>query len=293
MRDRLVPRAFLHVASTVVGALEMGLADLAAQRSGQPLWQLLGGKAVGTVRLYANINRALHSRTPEEHGMVARMAAEAGFSAVKCAPFDHLPPPSSDVKVGLECLQAVRKAVGPDVDVMVDVHHRLTYAAVLEALPVFEELGLAWLEDAVHIEDLEKLEDLAGRTSIPLAGGEQYWEIDDVARAAAHGLRVVMPDVKHAGGLWRAKRMCEAVKPVSVSFHNPSGPIGTIASGHLSVACPGAQILEYAFGEVPWRPDCTVPPEGIVAGALTLPDGPGLGARVIAGPDGWAVNVRR
>lgn len=281
-------------ANTVVGALETALADLSAQRLGLPLSRFLG--AVGPadpVPLYANINRAPRHRTPEEFGEVARRAVEAGFAAVKCAPFDNLTAPSDDTAAGLRCVRAVRQAVGPDVGVMVDVHHRLTYPAVLNALETFEELGLAWLEDAVHIADPARLEDLAGRAAMPLAGGELSWDLDEVVRAVDHGLRVVMPDVKHAGGLARARRMAASVGSATVSFHNPSGPVGTLASGHLSLACPNALLLEYAFGEVPWRAEQVEPPEQVVGGSLIVPDGPGLGA-VLApatrqGPDAGSV----
>lgn len=271
-------------ANTVVGAVETALADLSAQRAGVPLFRALGATGqAGPVPLYANINRALRRRTPEEFAEVARRAVDGGFRAVKCAPFDNLTGPSDDTAGGLECVRAVRQAVGPGVGLMVDVHHRLTDTAVLDALETFEELDLAWLEDAVHIEDLERIEVLAGRTAIPLAGGELSWEVDEMVRAVDHGLRVVMPDLKHAGGVARARRMAQAVGSATISFHNPSGPVGTLASGHASLACPNAPLLEYAFGEVPWRAGQVEPAEQVDAGSLVVPDGPGLGATVVLG----------
>ena len=92
---------------------------------------------------------------------------------------------------------------------------------------------------------------------------------------------MVMPDVKHCGGIWECLRIAilAQARGVAVSLHNPSGPVGTLGSAHVSAACD-AEVLEYQWGDVAWRRELLAPGERIEDGALVLPSGPGLGAAV-------------
>lgn len=74
--------------------------------------------------------------------------------------------------------------------------------------------------------------------------------------------------------------MAPVAAPTTVLFHNPTGPVGTLASGHLGATYSNTAILEYAFGEVPWPKDCITPDEAVAAGVFSLPTWRGLGARL-------------
>ena len=93
---------------------------------------------------------------------------------------------------------------------------------------------------------------------------------------------VIMPDVKHAGGLLETTKIGSAARmsQVLVAPHNPSGPPATVASGHVVSVLDNFLILEYAWGEAPWRADLLTPPEPIHEGHLLLTDAPGLGHRL-------------
>ncbi|MFF2045644.1 enolase C-terminal domain-like protein [Kitasatospora sp. NPDC058170] len=262
--------------ATVRGALDLAAADLAARRAGQPLWRWLGGDGPRPVARYANINRALRRRTPEEFAEVARAAVAAGYRAVKCAPFDGIPV-QERLRAGLARAVAVRRAV-PSAELMVDVHHLLTPCQVEGAAPELRALDLRWLEDAVPLDDPEALAAVHGAGIAPLAGGEFATRPGEVAPALAR-LAWLLPDVKHAGGFGPARRLAEAALAagVGVSLHNPAGPVATAAGLHLAAALgPGVE-TEFAFGEAPWRASAVRPPEAPDGPWLLPPDGPGLG----------------
>jgi galactonate dehydratase len=88
-----------------------------------------------------------------------------------------------------------------------------------------------------------------------------------------------MPDVKHDGGLLETRNIAEAARlsDLLVAPHNPSGPVANVASGHVSCTLRNFYMLEYAWGEVPWRADLLTPREAVVDGYLELSDAPGLG----------------
>ncbi|GIG55755.1 galactonate dehydratase [Longispora fulva] len=280
-RDAVLEELALRVTgltdATVLGGLDQALSDLAARREGVPLWKWLGGSDPGAVDVYANINRAGGGREPSDVASVARAAVAAGFRAVKLAPFD-VPGAGRLADIGLARVRAVRDAVGDDVDVMVDCHERLALDELDPILDPLADLGLLWLEDAVAIDRVEELRQLRSRTPLRLAGGEFAFAPGDVAPAVEAGVvDVLMPDVKHAGGLRRALALARVGAGTAVSLHNPCGPVATAASAHLTAACPGAIALEYAFGEVGWRADLVGGAERITDGRLAIAPGPGLG----------------
>ncbi|MCT9075401.1 mandelate racemase/muconate lactonizing enzyme family protein [Streptomyces fulvoviolaceus] len=272
------PGADDFAAVTVRGGLEQARLDREARQAGVSLRRLLTGELPPeSVELYANINRVPGGRTPREVARVAEAAVRDGFTAVKLAPFDT---PDGDrrrtlAEIGLERVRAVRDAVGDRVDVMVDVHERLTLAELAPLLGPFEELGLYWLEDGVGIGHPAELAELRARTELRLAGGEFAFRCEDV-HAVRGLLDVFLPDVKHAGGPRTALDLAADAGPARISFHNPSGPVATLHAAQLTPAHL-AERLEYAYGEVPWRSDVVHGAERVQGGRLTLTDAPGIG----------------
>ena len=267
-------------ALTVRGGVATALADLAAQRAGVPLWSWLapGRRPPGAIELSANLNRSLGQRRAEDFARQARRAVADGFRAVKVAPFDHLTGPRRAAE-GVLRAQAVRDAVGPDIDLMIDVHHTLEPAELLAIGGRLAALRPRWVEDAAPIGDLGALRAVRDVVGAPLAGGELAATVAEVQPALDAGLvDVLMPDLKHAGGPRSALALARAAARAGaqVSLHNPSGPVATAASLHVSVAA-GAGLLEFAYGEVPWRGAVIDPPEEPEDGRLAVPSTSGLG----------------
>jgi galactonate dehydratase len=267
-------------ARTVCGGVATALGDLAAQRAGVPLWSWLapGRPAPDSIELYANLNRSLGRRRPEDFARQARHAVADGFRAVKVAPFDGLTGPRRAAE-GLVRARAVRDAVGPGVDLMIDVHDILEPPELRAIGGGLARLGPRWVEDAARIDDLDALRAAREAVGAPLAGGEFAVAVREVHPALEAGLLdVLVPDLKHAGGPRPALELaCAATRAgAQVSLHNPSGPVATAASLHASVAA-GAGLLEFAYGEVPWRGAVVDPPEEPENGRLAVPATPGLG----------------
>jgi galactonate dehydratase len=92
-------------------------------------------------------------------------------------------------------------------------------------------------------------------------------------------LDIIMPDVKHVGGILELRKVAALAEAgrVSVSPHNPSGPVSTLASVHAAATIPNFLALEYPWGETLWRGELLTPPEVIADGAIAVPERPGLG----------------
>jgi len=274
--------------ATAVSACEQALWDIAGQAAGLPVYRLLGGPARTTIPLYANINRATTERTAESFAQNAVRAVADGFGAVKCAPFDGMDrrrvrDKDQRIRVanGLACVEAIREAVGPDVDVLVDCHGHFDVPTALEVAAELRTHGVTWFEEPLPSEDIDGLARLRPLVSdLELIGGETLFGIAGFWPYLAAGIwDLIMPDVKHCGGiaaLIDIARLAES-RAIAIAPHNPSGPVAMVASVHAAAALPQVRSLEYAWGEVPWRGDLTMPAERIVDGQFVLPTEPGLG----------------
>ena len=276
-----LPRAEAFVTATLMGGLEQMLIDNASQAAGEPLWKWLGGSTPSPVPIYANVNRMPGGREPGDLAAMALEAVKAGFTAVKCAPFDVAYPHRLLPAAGLSRLRAIREAVGDDIELKIDCHERLSLEELHDVLPALEDLGISWLEDAVAIDQVTELRDLRAATTIPLAGGEFMFDPSEASVAVSERLvDVLMPDVKHAGGVEQVLTIARGASELAISPHNPSGPVATAASAQLFAACPNATELEYQFGETSWRSELVGGLERVADGRLHLDDRPGLGVRL-------------
>ncbi len=275
------------VARSAASALEQCLWDLIGKLLGQPVYQLFGGKVRDHIPLYANINRSADPRAPDGFAAMARRAVDAGFTAVKLAPFDEMPPApvegadiAEGVDRGIACAQAVRDAIGPGRDLLIDAHSRFTLRQGLELLPRMEPLNLYWLEEVTPEKRLSDLAAINRAAPMPTAGGEMIFGIDAFYRYMQSGaVDIVMPDVKLCGGMLELKKISAIAEAagLTVSPHGPASPVGNIAAAHVMAGVPNFSVLEFAVGEVPWRAELIEPSENIEGGHLILSDRPGLG----------------
>jgi galactonate dehydratase len=272
--------------SAAASGLEQALWDVVGQAVGQPVHRLLGGRLRDSVRLYANVNRHVVDRAPAAYARAAASAVADGFTAVKCAPFDGVqwqtldhPAGRSALRDGLARVRAIRQAVGPDVDLLVDCHWRFD---VPSALRVAEELAperLYWLEDPGPADDPVTLLQVKARLGTRLTAGERLLGRAGFAPLLqGHAVDVIMPDLKHVGGILEGKKIAAMAEThgVAVAPHSPAGPVATAAGAQLCATLPNFLILEHAWGEVPWRAGL-VGGEPIVAGEYVLTEKAGLG----------------
>ena len=276
-----------HLLRTAASGLEQALWDLNGQALGVPIHRFWGGPLRQRIRLYANINRATEDRRPQGFAANARAAIAEGFQGVKLAPFDDVQPGALDqpetwrtIELGVERVRAVRAAVGSAALVLVDCHSRLTPAIAARVARELEPVGLFWLEDPVPHGKIDGLIEVRAGAEMMIASGERFHDRvefrDMIVERAAD---VLMPDIKHVGGYAELQRIAALAEPwqVHVAPHNPSGPVAAAASVQACATLSNFLILEYAWGEVPYRASLIDPPERIEDGYLAVPDGPGLG----------------
>jgi galactonate dehydratase len=269
------------VSATAYSGVEQALWDLVGKSLGVPVHALLGGAARRVLPMYANINRATSPRTPAGFADSARRAVAEGYRAVKAAPWDGFP--ATTAQAGIECVRAIRDAVGPDIRVMVDCHSFFSVDLAREVARQLEPLGLAWYEEPVAPERTE--DTLRIRESIrqEMAGGEMLFGVAGFAPLCrTRAVHVIMPDVKHCGGLLEMTRIAAmaTVDGVRVAPHNPAGPVSTAASVHACAGMRNFEILELQWGEVQWRGDLVRPPERVDRGTIAVADRPGIGVEL-------------
>jgi len=272
-------------AAVALSGLEQCLWDLQGKLLGLPAYRLFGGPLRTRIRAYANINRSADPRTPAGFAAMAARAVAAGFDAVKLAPFDGMPAMDAEpaaieqaIDIGVECIGAVREAIGAERDLLVDVHSLLNLARGLELARRLEPYRLFWLEEVCpRWEDLAAINRAA---RMPTAGGEALFSVKAFHRYIAAGaVDIIMPDVKYCGGMLELKKIAAMAQGAGlrVAPHGPASPVGDMAAAHVSATLANFLILEHAFGEVPWRAELVEPPEAFEQGRLTLSDRPGLG----------------
>jgi len=254
------------VPRTAASAVEHAVTELVARRMDTSVARMLsgGGDVRDDVPIYANLNRMCRDRSPETAAAAGRQAVAGGLKRVKFAPFDEVTPDGlADAGIGIagpgaDRLRALRDAIGPDVALMVDCHWRFTPETVPYLGDLARELDIGWIEDPLPDLDPDEMQRLRDASGARIAGGEAllaHEEFEALVRRRA--VDVLIADVKYVGGVGPLDRICKLAADQGMTFapHNPSGPIATAASAHVMAANPNAEVLEFPFGEVPWRTD--------------------------------------
>ncbi len=270
-----------------LSGIEQCLWDIRGKVFGLPAYNLFGGMLHPKIRNYANINRSTEVRDPAGFASMAERAIAAGFDAVKLAPFDEMPRDLSNAaqvedftKLGIACADAVRKAIGPQRDLLIDVHSHFDLDRGLELCKRMEHLNLYWLEEVTPPKPVSMLARINQDAKMPTAGGEVIYGVKGFyPYIAGKAVDIAMPDVKYCGGMLELKKIaafCEAAE-VPVAPHGPASPVGNVSAAHVCATMPNFKILEFSYGEVPWRAELIDPPEALDKGNIVLSQRPGLG----------------
>jgi galactonate dehydratase len=265
-----------------IAAIEIACWDIVGKALGQPVHRLLGGAVRPRIKAYANGWYTVE-RTPEEFHAAARRVVERGYRALKLDPFGagsfELEPDERRRAIAL--VEAVRAAIGPDAELLVEMHGRFTPATAIAIARDLEPFAPSWIEEPVPPENLAALEKVARRVSIPVATGErihvrhEFREL--LERQAAD---VIQPDVTTVGGILEARKIAAWAEShyVLVAPHNVGGPISTAAALHLAACTPNFKIQEHFndFAEAHVKLAAPGNPE-VVDGHFAVPAGPGLG----------------
>lgn len=290
LRTNVFSGASSGVLVTAMSGVEIALWDIAGKAAGLPVYRLLGSKFRDRVRVYCDVDpREMQS---DEHPMAAaaQAAVAAGFDAVKIdlrgviraqgQPWNRAVSPA-ELREMVNTVRAAREAVGPDVELAVDMHGVCDVGGAQRLCKALEPFDLLWYEDPLPPESVDAMARVKSSTCTPICTGESLYlahEFRDLIQKQATD--IVCPDIPKAGGLIEARKIAYLADLYYMLFapHNTSSPVGTIASAHACATIPNFLVLEYHGEWVPYWSDIIHRDGPIVRnGHIAVPDKPGLG----------------
>ncbi|MGW6932148.1 galactonate dehydratase [Lentzea sp. NPDC054927] len=273
------------VLSSALSGYDHALWDIAGKARSLPVHELLGGPVRDRVRAYSWVGG---DRPDGIFDAVARQV-EAGFGAVKMNATAEMRPIASpaEAQAVLERAREARAALGPDGDLAIDFHGRVSPAMARRLVRMLEEVQPMFVEEPVLPElPPEVLASVVQASTVPIATGERLfsrWEFKPVLDA---GVAVVQPDPSHAGGISELRRIgsLAEVYGASIAPHCPLGPISLAASLQVAFTTPNFLIQEQSAGMHYNGTDpaylVDMAPVRVVDGWIARPTGPGLGVEV-------------
>lgn len=289
------------IVSAGMSGIDIALWDIKGKALNAPVYQLLGGKTRDKIRTYASqlqfgwgfaSNRSALTE-PEQYAEVARVAVDEGYDAIKVDTIAmdeggnwnqrNLNGVLSDktLRLGYDRLKAMREAVGPNVDIIVEMHAFTDTTAAIQFGRMIEELGVYFYEEPVMPLNSKQMKKVADNVRIPIAAGERIYTRWGFRPFLEDGsISVIQPDLGTCGGLTEAKKICDMahVYDATAQIHVCGGPISTAAALHIEAAIPNFIIHElhrFALLETSIK-TCKynyLPKNGM----YEIPDLPGLG----------------
>ena len=254
-----------------MAAVDIALWDIKGKAANMPVWRLLGGYR-NTVPCYVTGGYYQDGKTTDDLTAECKSYVETGYNAIK------LKIGGVSVEEDVDRVTAVREAVGPDIDIMVDVNEGYDVRTAIRAARLLEPLDIRWLEEPVHWYDrIEGLRQVADATTIPIASGEQAltrWDARDLLTRG--GIKIMQFDCTRSAGITEVLKiagMCAAQNVNLALHHDPQ------VHGHVMAALPNGEILETfpsAARDPIWAELFSVRPE-IVNSQMKLLDRPGWG----------------
>jgi galactonate dehydratase len=284
-QDFAIRRGSMELYSALSG-IETALWDIVGKACGQPVYNLLGGPCRERIRVYAN-GWGYQVSAPDDYARAAVAVVEQGFTALK---LDPLPRPwrtfipKEHEREAARVLAAIRKAVGPDVDILLDIHRRLAPMHAISLAKRLAEFEPYWFEEPCPAENLEAIAEVRAHSPIPVVTGENIFAKDGFRpvfeRRAAD---IINPDVANCGGILELKEIAAMAEPylVAVSPHNYNSTVLALAATvHASAVMPNFIITEYFLPFVELGREVCRNPLEPVNGYIDLPTAPGLGLEI-------------
>ncbi len=281
----------------VLSAIETALWDLAGKALNLPVYQLLGGKFRDKVRVYCDT--ALYQRnlpTPKDFKEAALTATKMGFNALKFD-LDQANDPNKydaynwtaspmELQRMYDQIAAVREAVGPNVDICVDMHGRYDAPTAQAVAKLLEPLKLMWLEEPIPAENAEAYKLITESTSTPICAGENHYLAHGFRRLLEIGaVDIVMPDLQKAGGLGEGQRIANLANLYYTPFapHMVASFLGAMASAHVCASVPNFLILEwqsYFHTDPMFKEIVKYEGEWVKNSFITVSEKPGIGVDI-------------
>lgn len=283
------------VTMSAIAAIDLALWDIKAKALGVPVYELAGGPTRDSIRTYANgwfedLYEPVPGKpdelraSPEMHAETAVKLKNKGWSALKFYPFGG-PQVITPERIthGIDLVRAVREAVGPHMEIAIDIRARLDPWSAGRVAQRLEEFDIAWMEEPILYDNAKAFGAFARSVNVPVSTGEQLysrWEFEPLLEENA--VRILQPDICHCGGFSEILKIAYAAEThfVSVAPHNSNGPISTLASIHFDMSVSNAFMQEIFVSFFDRYNQILTNPLVIENGETKPPAGPGWGADI-------------
>ena len=276
-------------ASALISAVDIALWDIRGKQLGLPIYDLIGGRFRDRLRLYSN-GWFGDATTPDQYARAAEKTVSDGHTAIKLDPFKnfedvaplqhgHNISPSA-LAAGKAIIGAVRDAVGPDVEILIDAHGRYDVAAAVRVGNALAPYDIGWLEEPVPPENIDALRQVGEQVPIPICVGERLLTRHDFRPILEGRLaNYLMPDIIRTGGISEMRKIAAMAEPyfVPIAPHDATGPITLIAGAQAMMSTANFYRLEIAYSELDLYNEALDPPLDVHDGFFHVSDRPGLG----------------
>jgi galactonate dehydratase len=278
------------IVTTLISGIDIALWDLKGKSLGRPVHDLLGGHVRDGIPLYTHPQYG----TPEMTADSAKRQVAEGYEAVKTDPFwEEMGPyhtaymsgyiSKHGVRRGAEAVAAIREAVGPDVEILIDAHGNYDVASAVRCAEALEPYDITWFEEPVPPEGLDALMQVRDSVNVPICTGERFYTRWDFLPVLQNRLAdYLMADVCWTGGITELRKIANLAEAyyVPISPHGAMGPIQLLAGGHVAKTIPNLYRLEIFSLWLPAFNRALKRPLDIRQGSLFLSDEPGLGVEL-------------
>ena len=271
-----------EIVATGISVIEIACWDIIGKAVNQPVYRLLGGACRDKIKAYANGWYRVERSTEEFHA-AAKRVLEKGYRALKFDPFGagYYELSYEEKLKSVELVEAVRDAVGPDVEILVEMHGRFSPYVAIEISAELEKFQPSWVEEPVPPDNIAALAKASEKIHLPVATGErlhnkyEYRELINLQAAD-----ILQPDITQTGGFLETKKIAAMgdMCYMTVAPHNVGGPVSTATALHFAACTTNFKIQEHFndFSEAWVKEAATGCPE-VIDGYFSLPNGPGLG----------------
>ena len=289
-------RSFTYVGTrgattAMISGIDIALWDIRGKELGLPIYELLGGPVRDRIALYTH---PPEPRTIPDAIADAQQIIDAGYEAFKFDPMMRFIPGGNDgfmdgqlsregIATADEIVGAVRDAIGPDIEILIDAHGMYNVPTAIELANRLAKHDIHWFEEPVPVESYSALRQVRREIPVKISVGERLhtrWEFVNIFENNLADF--VMPDVTWTGGITELKKistMAEAYY-VPVSPHDASGPVNVLAGAHVMMTTPNFYKLETSRYDLSGYDVFIEPGLDIRNGDLYVPDTPGLGVEM-------------
>jgi len=272
------------VNTTVVSAVDMACWDIKGKHLDQPVYELLGGPVHGTeLRAYANGWYTDADGEPEGFARAAERVVDDGYDAMKFDPFGTAwqSMTTEEKNHAVDIVGAVREAIGPDVELLIECHGRFSAAQAVDIAKKLDQFDPAWYEEPCPPDSINSLAEVARKSPIPVVTGERHMtKYDFYELVTRTDIDVFQPDLINTGGITEGKKIAGLAEAdhVDIAPHNPQGPVAGAIYSHFCTSIPNFRIQEmFQTYDEPWVDHLLTDPLRVEDGYVQVPEGPGFG----------------